>query len=147
MLRSAILGAAALALTAPAFAANFVFETEQPVAEKHVIAESVVWTCEGTTCVGDLDRKKASVRICKKIAKEVGVVTALRNDSSELTRSKPARPRPRAKALSTSRDSPRAATGQPWRPLFRACYSAGGSTGCHSSTFRPSGSMIQTKWP
>ena len=85
MLRSAILGAAALALTAPAFAANFVFETAQPVTEKHVIAESVVWTCEGTTCVGELDRKKASVRICKKIAKEVGVVTALRNDKSELT--------------------------------------------------------------
>ncbi len=85
MLRSALLGAAALALTAPAFAANFVFETAEPVAEKHIIAESIVWTCEGTTCVGDLDRKKASVRICKKIAKEVGVVTALRNESSELT--------------------------------------------------------------
>tara|TARA_R110001599_G_scaffold115210_2_gene281683 strand:+ start:494 stop:790 length:297 start_codon:yes stop_codon:yes gene_type:complete len=85
MLRSALIGAAALALSAPALAGTFVFETAAPVADKHVIAESVVWTCEGTTCVGELDRKKASLRICKKIAKEVGVVTALRNDKSELT--------------------------------------------------------------
>jgi hypothetical protein len=85
MLRSALLSAAALALTTPAFAATFVFETAAPVAEKHVIAESIVWTCDGTTCVGDLDRKAPSVRICKKIAKKVGVVTALRNDKGELT--------------------------------------------------------------
>ncbi|KCZ87351.1 CC_3452 family protein [Hyphomonas johnsonii] len=85
MLRSAILGAAALALSAPAIAGTFVFETANPVSDRHVIAESVVWTCEDTKCFGELDRKKASVRICKKIAKEVGVITALRNDKSELT--------------------------------------------------------------
>ncbi|MBU2606400.1 MAG: hypothetical protein KKC43_10985 [Alphaproteobacteria bacterium] len=85
MLRSALISAAALALAAPALAGTYVFETAAPVADKRVIAESVVWTCEGTTCVGDLDRKKPSLRICKKIAKEVGIVTALRNDESELT--------------------------------------------------------------
>ena len=73
-----------MAFAAPALAGTFVFETAAPVADKHVIAESVVWTCEGTTCVGELDRKKVSLRICKKIAKEVGEVTALRNDKSEL---------------------------------------------------------------
>tara|TARA_R110000787_G_scaffold589_7_gene2171 strand:- start:6218 stop:6514 length:297 start_codon:yes stop_codon:yes gene_type:complete len=84
MLRSIIISAAAMAFAAPALAGTFVFETAAPVADKHVIAESVVWTCEGTTCVGELDRKKVSLRICKKIAKEVGEVTALRNDKSEL---------------------------------------------------------------
>ena len=84
MLRSTLISAAALAFAAPALAGTFVFETAQPVAEKRVIAESVVWTCEGTTCVGDLDRKTVSLRICKKIAKEVGKITALRSDKSEL---------------------------------------------------------------
>jgi len=84
MLRSTLISAAALALASPALAGTFIFETAAPVAEKRVIAESVVWTCEGTTCVGDLDRKKVSLRICKKIAKEVGEITALRNDKSEL---------------------------------------------------------------
>ncbi len=85
MLRSAIAALAFSGLAAPAFAAAFTFETVAPVSEKRVIAESVVWTCEGTVCRGDLDRKAPSVRICKKIAKEVGEITSLRNAKTELT--------------------------------------------------------------
>jgi hypothetical protein len=84
MLRSTLISAAALAFAAPALAGTFVFETAAPVADRHVIAYSTVWTCEDTTCVGELDRKTVSLRICKKIAKEVGEVAALRNDKSEL---------------------------------------------------------------
>lgn len=86
MLRSAIAAAAFAAIAAPAFASNsYTFETVNPVSEKRIVAESVVWSCEGTTCVAELDRKKPTVRICKKIAKEVGEVAALRNTKSELT--------------------------------------------------------------
>ncbi len=86
MLRSFIAAAALAVIAAPAFASNaFTFETVNPVKEKRVVAESVVWTCEGSTCKAELDRKAPTVRICKKIVKEVGALAALRNTKSELT--------------------------------------------------------------
>ena len=86
MLRSALAAAAFAALAAPAFASNsYTFETANPVSTKRIVAESVVWTCEGTTCTAELDRKAPTVRICKKIVKEVGEIAALRNTKSELT--------------------------------------------------------------
>jgi len=86
MLRSTLTAAAFVAIAAPAFASNsYTFETVNPVSEKRVVAESVVWSCEGTTCTAELDRKAPTVRICKKIAKEVGELAALRNTKSELT--------------------------------------------------------------
>lgn len=84
MLRSAIAALAFAGLALPAFA-SYTFETAQPVSQKRVIAESVVWTCDGTVCTGDLKRKAPTVRVCKKIAKEVGAVTAFRNAAAELT--------------------------------------------------------------
>ncbi|MEX1250629.1 MAG: hypothetical protein WEA77_05470 [Hyphomonas sp.] len=86
MLRSFLAAAAFAAIAAPAFASNsFTFETANPVSDKRIVAESVVWTCEGTKCTAELDRKAPTVRICKKIAQEVGTLTALRNTKSELT--------------------------------------------------------------
>lgn len=84
MLRSAIAAMALAGIALPAFA-SFTFETAEPVSKKRVIAESVVWTCEDTVCTGDLKRKAPTVRVCKKIAKEVGTVSAFRNMASELT--------------------------------------------------------------
>lgn len=86
MLRSAIAAAAFVAFAAPALAANsYTFETANPVSEKRIVAESVVWSCAGTTCTAELDRKAPTVRICKKIAKEVGELTSLRNAKAALT--------------------------------------------------------------
>ncbi len=86
MLRSILATAAFAVIAAPALASNsYTFETVNPVSQKRIVAESVVWSCEGTTCRADLDRKAPTVRICKKIAKEVGQVAALRNTKSELT--------------------------------------------------------------
>ncbi|HAY07072.1 MAG TPA: hypothetical protein PKV67_12415 [Hyphomonas sp.] len=86
MLRSIVAAAAFAAIAAPAFASNsYTFETANPVSSKRVVAESVVWSCEGTKCSAELDRKAPTVRICKKIAKQVGELTALRNTKSELT--------------------------------------------------------------
>lgn len=86
MLRSALAALAIAGIALPASASStYTFETSTPVADKRVIAESVVWSCEGTVCTAQLDRKKPTVRICRKIAKEVGEITALRNASSALT--------------------------------------------------------------
>lgn len=84
MLRSAIAALALAGVALPAFA-SYTFETAEPVSEKRVIAESVVWSCDGNVCTGDLKRKNPTVRVCKKIAKEVGTVTAFRNTASELS--------------------------------------------------------------
>jgi hypothetical protein len=60
MLRSIIATAAFAVLAVPAFASSsYTFETVNPVKDKRVVAESVVWSCEGTTCTAELDRKAA----------------------------------------------------------------------------------------
>ena len=79
MIRSALTAAAFLALGAPAFA-----NTVAPVDEGQVVAIGTVWLCEGTVCKGDLDRKKASVRDCKKIAKKAGEIISYGNSNSKL---------------------------------------------------------------
>ncbi|HAO35700.1 MULTISPECIES: CC_3452 family protein [unclassified Hyphomonas] len=84
MIRSALTAAAFLALGAPAFANTFTFETVAPVDEGQVVAIGTVWLCEGTVCKGDLDRKKASVRDCKKIAKKAGEIISYGNSNSKL---------------------------------------------------------------
>ena len=84
MIRSALTAAAFLALSAPAFATTFTFETAEPVDDGQVVAIGTVWLCEGTICTGDLDRKKASVRDCKKIAKKAGEIVSYGNAKSEL---------------------------------------------------------------
>lgn len=85
MLRSAILGAAFLGLAAPAFATSFTFETAKPVDETRVTVIGTVWSCEGNVCKGDMDRKKVTLRDCKKIAKKAGEITSFKNDNFELS--------------------------------------------------------------
>jgi hypothetical protein len=85
MLRSAILGAAFLGLAAPAFANSFTFETAKPVDETRVTVIGTVWTCEGTVCTGEMNRKKVTLRDCKKIAKKAGEITSFKNDKFELS--------------------------------------------------------------
>ena len=85
MLRSAILGAAFLGLAAPAFATSFTFETAKPVDEARVTVIGTGWSCEGTVCKGDMDRKKVTLRDCKKLAKKAGEITSFKNDKFELS--------------------------------------------------------------
>ena len=85
MLRSAILGAAFLGLAAPAFATGFTFETAKPVGDDHITVIGTVWVCDGTVCTGNMDRKKVTLRDCKKIAKKAGEITAFKNDKYELS--------------------------------------------------------------
>ena len=85
MLRSALLSAAFLGLAAPAFAASFTFETAKPVDDARITVIGTVWTCDGTTCKGDMDRKKVTLTDCKKIAKNAGEITVFKNDKFELS--------------------------------------------------------------
>ena len=85
MLRSALVAATFLAFVTPALASGFTIETAHPVDETRVAANGVIWLCDGTVCRGDLDRKKASVRDCKKVAKKLGEIVSFRNSDSELT--------------------------------------------------------------
>lgn len=85
MLRSAILGAAFLGLAAPAFATTFTFETATPVKDTRITVIGTVWLCEGTVCKGDMDRKKVTLRDCKKLARKAGEITSFKNDKYELS--------------------------------------------------------------
>ena len=54
MIRSALTAAAFLALSAPAFASTFTFETAEPVEDGQVVAIGTVWLCEGTKKAGEI---------------------------------------------------------------------------------------------
>jgi hypothetical protein len=84
MIRSTLTAAAFLVLSAPAFAGTFTFETAAPVEDGQVVAIGTVWLCEDTVCKGDLNRKKASLRDCKKIAKKAGEIISYGTSDSEL---------------------------------------------------------------
>ena len=71
----------AFALTATsAFAAfnNVVVKLATPVAQasNDVIAAGVVWDCAGDTCSSVMDRKTASVRDCRQVARTLGPVVS-----------------------------------------------------------------------
>lgn len=86
MLRSTLALASVFIFAGPAIAATFTVEAAAPIAEgATIIAEKAVWSCEGTICVANLDRKKVSVRSCKRIAKRVGEIKAFSNAKSALT--------------------------------------------------------------
>jgi hypothetical protein len=85
MFRSAILSAALMGLAAPAFATSFTFETAAPVDDARITVIGTVWTCDGTVCKGDMNRKKVTVSDCKKLAKKAGEITTFKNDKSELS--------------------------------------------------------------
>ncbi len=82
----AIAAIAALCISTGAFAAGKTYVTAKlatPVSEKsQVIANSVVWTCEGDTCTAQFSRA-VTTRVCGELAKEVGRVTSIGDLSAE----------------------------------------------------------------
>lgn len=75
----AILASLALALTATAAFAATSFATIKlvsPVAQANtaIIALGAGWNCTGDTCTANLDRKSATVRDCRTIARAVGPI-------------------------------------------------------------------------
>lgn len=88
MIRSVTLSAAFAAIALPAAASTaFTAKLATPAeAQDSVVAASAVWTCDGETCVAELNRRTATVRTCKKVASEVGELVAFGSaDDSSLT--------------------------------------------------------------
>lgn len=87
MIRMLITATAALACTGIAFAGtNFTATLETPVAKvEKVAAAKALWLCSDDTCTAELDRKTVRVSTCKKVAKELGRLTAFSNDNEVLS--------------------------------------------------------------
>ncbi|MEL6752839.1 MAG: hypothetical protein AAFO57_02335 [Pseudomonadota bacterium] len=86
MIRTVLIGAAALAFAAPALAGTaFTADLAEPVAERTTfVANSAVWICEGETCVAELDRRNPTVRSCKKVAEEIGKLASFESERGAL---------------------------------------------------------------
>ncbi len=82
----AVAAIAALCVSTGAFAAGKTYVTAKlatPVAERaQVIANGVVWTCEGDSCTAQFARA-VTARVCGELAKEVGQITAIGDLSAE----------------------------------------------------------------
>ncbi|WP_300376420.1 hypothetical protein [Henriciella sp.] len=87
MLRTLSLTAAFTAIAMPAAAGTmFTAELTRPVAaNESVVAAKAIWNCNETTCVAELGRRTVTVRTCKKVASEVGVLAAFSNDRESLS--------------------------------------------------------------
>ena len=87
MIRSIALSAAFAAIALPAaagtaFTAKLAAPADSP---SSVVAASAVWTCEADTCVAELNRRTATVRTCKKVASEVGVLASFGSADDSLS--------------------------------------------------------------
>lgn len=85
-LKLALAAAAALfATSGAALAGDLVTATlEAPLASKEkVVAASLVWNCEGATCVA-LAQRPAGLRACRDLAKEVGRISAFGAETAKL---------------------------------------------------------------
>lgn len=87
MIRFVPLAAACAALVLPAAAGtNFTAKLTTPVESgDSIIAAKAIWSCDGDTCVAELNRRTVTVRTCKKVASEVGVLAAFSNDKESLS--------------------------------------------------------------
>ena len=61
------------ALSAQAPAARYTAELVTPAAETRIIAGSVVWTCEGTSCSAPVSGARA-LRMCRDLNRKVGQI-------------------------------------------------------------------------
>ena len=81
------LAAAAAAIVLPAAAGtSFTAKLATPFDSKeNVVAAKALWSCSGDTCVAKLNRRTVTVRTCKKVASEVGVLAGFSNDKESLS--------------------------------------------------------------
>lgn len=87
MIRSFISAAVAVGFTGVAFASgSFTATLETPMSKADdIVAAKAIWSCEGETCEAELSRKTATVKTCKKVAKEVGKLTAFAGEKNALS--------------------------------------------------------------
>ena len=81
------LAAVFAAFTLPAAAGTaFTAKLAQPMeSAESVVAAKALWNCSEDVCVAELNRKTVTVRTCKKVASEVGVLASFSNDKESLS--------------------------------------------------------------
>lgn len=86
MLRFASIAVISTLIAAPALASTpFTATLKTPKeAKERITAYDVVWICEADKCDAVLNRKTATVRVCKKVAKELGQVVSFGTEGSML---------------------------------------------------------------
>ena len=90
MIRTLAFSAAALvfagaAAAASANATTFTLKLDTPKAEaQQIVVDGYLWSCEGDTCSATLNRKKATVRTCQKVAREIGSFASFENENGAL---------------------------------------------------------------
>ena len=87
MIRSIAVTAAFAAIAMPAIAGTaFTAKLVTPAnAQDSVVAAKAVWSCEADTCVAELNRRTATVRTCKQVASEVGVLASFGSTNGTLS--------------------------------------------------------------
>jgi hypothetical protein len=86
MLRFASAALISTLIAAPAFASTpFTATLQTPKEDKErITAYDAIWVCEADTCEALLDRKTATVRVCKKVVSEIGPITSFGTDEDML---------------------------------------------------------------
>ncbi|MGB3626160.1 MAG: hypothetical protein WA989_10035 [Henriciella sp.] len=87
MIRFIPITVAAAALAMPALAGTgFTAKLAQPNSSiENIIAAKALWSCNGEECVAELNRRKVTVRTCKKVASEVGELAAFSTEKDSLS--------------------------------------------------------------
>ncbi|MAI89298.1 hypothetical protein [Ponticaulis sp.] len=87
MQRFLTLSALALFGALPAMASTtFTATLEAPKSEtERIAAADAIWICEGETCEAVLNRRSATVRVCRHVVSEIGPVTAFGTAEDPLT--------------------------------------------------------------
>ncbi len=87
MFRFATLFAATAFVAMPAAASTlFTAELQTPVEETtRIAAYDAIWICEEESCEAVLNRRTATVRVCKRVVAELGPVSAFGTDADALS--------------------------------------------------------------
>jgi len=87
MIRSMIAAAAAFGFAGTAMAGTaFTATLETPMTEvEEVVAAKSIWVCAEAVCAAELNRKSATVRTCKQVAKEVGALASFESENGALS--------------------------------------------------------------
>lgn len=87
MIRFTTAAIVSLLIAAPAMAStNFTATLKAPKADSaRIVAYDVVWLCADTTCEASINRKKATVSVCKKVVKQIGEVAAFASENNALS--------------------------------------------------------------
>lgn len=75
-IRLTLAAAALFAIGTPAFASNYVASLQSPAKSAQLVSSERLWSCAGTTCAAGGEATSPAKRICSRLVKEVGPLSA-----------------------------------------------------------------------